>query len=95
MICIALNEARASIGYDPPDESRIEFSETVSEASGTDTNETETNGSDTTDIDTDTTRTVTLVADELYRHAVAAPDGLTITVESIPTNFSPGGSGEL
>ncbi|WP_418284685.1 hypothetical protein [Halorubrum sp. DTA46] len=94
------DDARAYVGYDSPDEIRIEFSENVSQAGGSDTNETETNE---TDDDAETTRTVTLVTVTnrfdtsigVAPIAIDEPDGLDVTVTSTPTEVSPGGSGEI
>lgn len=88
-------DTRAYVGYDSPEEIRIEFSENASEVNGSDTNE--------TDGNTDTTRTVTLVtvtnrfdtSVDVTSVDVDAPDDLDVTVTSTPTDISPGNSGEI
>lgn len=82
-------DGRAFVGYDSPDEIRVEFNETANETNGTDAN--------------DTTETVALVtvtnrfdaSVDVTSIDVDAPDGLAVAVESTPAELSPGESGEV
>lgn len=102
-----VDDAHAYVGYDSPEEIRIEYSENVSdsdeeETEETDEEETDEEETEESDTDTNTTDAVLVTVTNRFDTAVGvssvdvdAPDNLTVTVTSAPTDISPGESGEI
>ena len=96
------DDATAYVGYDSPNEIRIEYGGNVSESDGEDSEESDGEDSEETDADANTTEAVIVTVTnrldtsiDVTSVDVDEPNDLAVTVTSTPTDISPGESGEI